>query len=835
MKAVLMAGGEGRRMRPLTSTVPKPLLPVVDRPLMTHSIELLARHGITDIVVTVQYLASQIRDYFDDGSDYGVTLTYATETQPLGTAGGVAMARSLLDSDEPFLVLSADTLTDTDLSALIEAHMSDEARLTMTLARREDPREFGMAVLSESGHVQQLKEKPTWAEVVSDRVNTGIYCVDPEVLDLIPSDGPSDWAQDIIPILLREPGNVAGFLSERYWEDVGSLATYLSVQRDVMLGTVRSGIRAFEVDENVWVAEGAEVAGDVELNGPMYLGPFARLEAGAVVGPDSVLGANVVVGRGARIEQSMVMGGSWVDRGCELRGAIIGRGVQVLHDVRVNDGAVIGDECVLGEESSVSANVHVYPSKSVEAGAQLQDSLVWESRGRKHILGSHGVSGLINIEVTPEVVVRIASALAAILNRGTTVTVGRDHSRAARAFNRAAIGALTAGGLQVRDLRTAPVPVVRADTANSSSGGIVFVTSPGKPESLEMRLLDADGFDIPSKALRSLELAYLRREFRRPTAPEIGDVVVPHRVVEDYANDIVASVNTQGIVEADLRVVLDCSNGTASPLIPTLLSRLPIQLLTINNRVDDTQTTESAAQRGEAMSELAGLVATSDADFGVRVDPSGQRLHLVDDNGQVIADDRAALIVADLIAAELNGGRVALPVTTTRLAEQVIGFHGAAVLWTPPDEAILSQAAAQPDVVLAADGRGGFIIPPMGRHLDPFAAFIRLLGLIARTRLRLSEINARIPRSFVEQEAVPTAWGRRAQVMRTVTETAQGSAVRIQQMVNGIMLDLGPRSWAFIQPDAGQPLTHITVEGPDRQTMESLLSEWSAVIRGGLA
>ena len=189
-----MAGGQGLRMRPLTTNLPKPLLPVVGRPLMAHTLDLLSCHGITDLVVTVQFQAGQIRDYFGDGSDFGVDISYATETQPLGTAGSVKAAESVL-RDEPFLVMSGDAMTLVDLTSFTEQHRASGAVLSVLLSPRDDPREFGVAVLAPDGRLERLVEKPGWGDVVSDRVNTGIYCVDPSVLDVIATDRPVDWAQ----------------------------------------------------------------------------------------------------------------------------------------------------------------------------------------------------------------------------------------------------------------------------------------------------------------------------------------------------------------------------------------------------------------------------------------------------------------------------------------------------------------------------------------------------------------------------------------------------------------------------------------------------------------
>jgi mannose-1-phosphate guanylyltransferase/phosphomannomutase len=250
MKAVVMAGGEGSRLRPLTLNRPKPMVPLVDRPVMGHIIELLKKHGITDIVVTVQYMANVIQDHFGDGSAFGVQLTYSLEDRPLGTAGSVKHAEAVLQ--EPFLVISGDAVTDIDLSQVIERHQQGGAIATMTLTRVPNPLEFGVAILDDQQRVVDLVEKPSWGEVFSDTVNTGIYVFDPQVFDYISTEHAVDWAKDVFPRLRHEGHHIAGCVVDGYWTDVGTIEEYVRATRDYLEGKVklpRVGRRLFD---DIW-------------------------------------------------------------------------------------------------------------------------------------------------------------------------------------------------------------------------------------------------------------------------------------------------------------------------------------------------------------------------------------------------------------------------------------------------------------------------------------------------------------------------------------------------------------------------------------------------------
>src|SRR4051794_13248507 len=745
MRAVVMAGGEGTRLRPMTANQPKPLLPVVNRPIMEHVLRLLKRHGFDETVVTVQFLASLVRTYFGDGDELGMHLSYATEETPLGTAGSVKNAEDAL-KDDSFLVISGDALTDIDLGAVVAAHRDRGALVTVCLKRVPDPLEFGIVITDEEERIERFLEKPTWGQVFSDTVNTGIYVMEPEVFEHVALGEVVDWSGDVFPELVKAGAPVYGYVADGYWEDVGTHESYLRAQADVLNRQVDVDIDGFEVAPGVWIGEGAEVDPDATLKGPLYVGDYAKVEAGAELREFTVLGSNVVVKDGAFLHRAVVHDNVFIGPQANLRGCVVGKNTDVMAGARIEEGAVIGDECVIESEAYVSSDVKVYPFKTIDAGAVVNTSVIWESRGQRTLFGPRGVSGLINVEITPELAVRLASAYATTLKKGAGVTASRDASRAARTLKRAVQSALTASAINVQDLEACPVPVARYETAREDcSGGIVIRTTPGDPQGVDILFLDENGADLSQAAQRKLERVFGRQEYRRAFPGEIAELSYPTRTVEAYSKDLLRRVDMTGVREAELKIVLDCAGGVSSLVLPGLLGKIGVEVLTRNNRLDEASPTETLAERMRDLQRMGELVSSSRAAFGVRFDPVGERISLVDENGAVISDDRALLVMLDLVAAERAAGRVALPVTTTRVAEQVCKFHGVAVEWTSTSQDVLTKAAADPDVIFAGDGRGGLVVPEFSAALDGIAAFVRLLGLVARTKLTLSEIDARIP------------------------------------------------------------------------------------------
>jgi len=352
-------------------------------------------------------------------------------------------------------------------------------------------------------------------------------------------------------------------------------------------------------------------------------------------------------------------------------------------------------------------------------------------------------------------------------------------------------------------------------------------TTPGVPDSVEIIFLDSTGADLSPAAQRKLDRVYSRAEYRRAFPGEIGDLYTPSRIFESYVQELLSRVDVSGVPEAGLKVVVDAGGGAAGLVLPALLGRVGVEAFTLNLGMDEAHPTESPAEQQAALRRLGEMVSSARAAFGVRFDAVGERIWLVDETGSRIDDDRALLVFMDLVAAERLEGRIVLPVTTTRVAEKVTDFHKVAVQWvsTSPDE--LTRVSATKDIIFGGDGRGGFVIPEFHAALDGIAAFVRLLGLIARTHLTLSQIDARIPRAYVRRMDVPTPWAAKGMVMRTVVEAAEG---RELDTTDGVRIVEPDGRWTMVLPDLAEAVTHLWAEGPDAEAADELLGLWAAVV-----
>lgn len=826
MRAVILAGGEGTRLRPLTSNQPKPMMPLVNRPMMEHIVRLLVLHGFDDIVVTVAFLANQVRDYFGDGSDFGVRMRYATDETPLGTAGSVRNASAELD--DTFLVISGDVLTDIDVGAIVKAHKDAGAVASIALKRVENPLEFGIVITRPDGSIERFLEKPTWGQVFSDTANTGIYVLEPHVFDFIPDGEVVDFAGDVFPAILDKKLPLLGSVVDGYWEDVGTLEAYLRAHQDVLDQRVRVEVDGFRMGEGIWLGEGADVDPDARIEGPVVIGDNCRVEAGAHLREYTVLGTDVVVKADAFVERAVCHDHVYIGPSARLRGCVIGRSTDLRSNARVEEGVVVGDECFIGEHAVINPGVKVYPFKTVESGAIVNSSIVWESRGARTLFGRRGVSGLANVDVTPELAIRVAMAYGTALKKGSIVTTSRDTSRIARALKRAVIGGLNLAGSSVEDVELATVPLTRFQVRNGPArGGITVRLAPGDPDTVEIRFFDADGRDIDESTQRRIERLLYREDYRRAFAADIGDIAYPPRTLEFYTSALMSTVDGDRLRDRAYKVVLDYSFGAASIVMPSVLAKIGAEVLAVNPFASTASATAALEEKAVRVERLADLVRASGSQLGMVIDPDGEIATLIDDEGHALTHDQALLTLVSLVVEAHPGTRVALPVSVSRVVEQIASGHDAGIIWTKLSAVHLMEVASAEDVQFAASQDGGFIWPDFLPAFDATATLVKVLDLLTVTGRTLSSVVKQLPRLHVAHETVATPWERKGAVMREMVERA---STRDLVLVDGVKVLHGD-SWALVLPDPEEALTHVWAEAASDHEARQLAQEYARRIR----
>ncbi len=819
-----MAGGEGTRLRPQTSNLPKPMLPLVGRPMMEHIVSLLRRHGITDIVVTVAFLPNAIRSYFGNGSELGVRMAYATEETPLGTAGSVRNAMEQLT--ERFLVISGDVLTDIDLTEVVAFHEKNDALATIALSAVENPLEFGIVITREDGTIERFLEKPGWGQVFSDTINTGIYVLEPEIFERIPEGRAVDFSSEVFPSVLEDGKPLYGYVADGYWEDVGTSAAYLKAHEDILDGKVEVDISGFELRPGVWVGRDSTLDPLAQIESPVFIAENCTIDANAVLGAYTTLGANTRAAERAEVRRSVIGENSYLGPASRVEGAVLGRSCDLRVGARVEPGAVLGEGCLVGAQAEVRSDVKVYPQKVVEAGAQVNASIVWESGGARTLFGRDGVMGIANVDVSPELAVRLAKAWASGFEKGSHITASRDTSRAARVLKRALMVGCNSVGVNVADLELATVPVTRHHVrTRGNRAGLTVRLSPDDPQSVVIRFFDERGIDLSETEQRRIERMYHREEFRRVTAGEIGDIDFSPRVIELYTADIVEAFGLRR-EERQVKLVLDLSFGAASFVMPSLLAKVGADVLSINPYAQ----TPGMISIDRVVSEarVAEAVRGSGADVGAVIDPGGERLTLIDGRGRVLTDDEAIMAFIRLGAETGDVRKVALPVTASSATLRECAQRGIEVELSPLSPSGLLEIAASGGVTFASDRRGGFVFPSFLPAFDAAAALARLLSVLARGSGSLEELLDTMPPMPIVHEEVGTLLEQKGLVMRTLIEQLAEQGADLV-LVDGIKIQTDD-GWVLVVPDPEDPVTHVWAEGPDLPASVALEAPYVAQI-----
>lgn len=838
MKAVVMAGGEGSRLRPLTVGRPKPMVPVINKSVMGHILDLLKSHGVTEIIVTVRYLGTAIQDFFEDGRSLGLQITYAVEDIPLGTAGSVKNAAAYLD--ETFLVLSGDALTDIDLTRVVEVHKASGALATLALTRVPNPLEFGVIITDDSGRITQFQEKPSWGEIISDTVNTGIYVLEPEVLDYIPFNTNFDFATDVFPAMLAAGLPMNGYVADGYWCDVGSLDEYRRATADMLYGRVKLAEPiGRHIGGGIWAGEDVEIAPSAQLYGPIYLGNGVKIKGDVTIYGPSVIRDYTIIDAYTRIERSILWRNNYVGENCELRGTIVTRQCSIKSKAVVFEDSVISDQCILGEGCIIHAGVKLWPRKEIEPGATVKDSIVWGNQGRRALFGRFGITGVVNVDLTPEFAAKMGAALGATLPKASFVAINRDMHRSSRMLKRALISGIPGTGLNVWDLGTVPTPVLRhfVRTNPDTSAGIHVRLSPFDQRVVDIRFIDKKGMNQSKTAERAVERAYFREDFRRAYLDEIGVIQYANHSAERYIEDFIAQIDVESIRNANLRIVIDYSHGLASDVFARVLNKLGVEVLPLNARREETKLAMLQYEFRANLERTAKIVSVLDADLGMQLDVAGEKLFLVDELGQILDDITAAALVMELALQNHPQSSVIGPVTLPNSFDTIAGWRDSRFVRISNNLQSIMEAANSREHLLGVDGNGNYVFPAFQPTVDGMMAAAKTLEYLAtyranisQTRTPISEIVSYLPSFHLAEARAYCATGAKGAVMRLLNE--QHGVRNSEVNVEGIRIPLQNTEWVHIAPDPDSPYFTIIAEAATWTRAGELTEQYRAYVEG---
>ena len=804
------------------------MVPVVNKAVIGHIFDLLKHHGITEVVVTLRYMASAIQDYFDDGSSIGMKLTYSVEEVPLGTAGSVKNAAQYLD--DTFIVISGDALTDFNLQEIVRVHKERSALASITLTRVPNPLEFGVIVADDHGHITQFLEKPSWGEVISDTVNTGLYVLEPAVLDLIPDGVPYDFASELFPRMLADHKALYGYICDGYWCDVGNMNEYMKANADVLYGKLRLAEPiGTHLGGGIWVGENVEISPSAQLFGPIYLGDEVKIKGDVRIYGPAVIRDYTVIDNYNRIERSVIWRNNYIGESCELRGVIISRQCSIKAHVVAYEGVVIGDNCVLGEGSVLHPNVKLWPHKEIEAGATIKDSIIWGNQGRRALFSRFGVSGVVNVDLTPEFAAKLSAALGATLPKGSYVAINRDVHRSARMLKRALVSGLPGTGINVWDLGTVAIPVVRhfVRQRKDTSAGIHVRLSPFDQRVVDIRIIDGQGLNQSNSAERAIERNFFREDFRRAFLNEIGLIDYAHQPINVYTEDFLRHVDAQRVRDYGFKLVVDYSHGLSADTLADILTKMAVDVVPLNARMDESKLAMLQAEFKANQERMGKIVQALGANLGVQLDVGGEKIFLVDEMGNVIDDITAAALIMELALYAHPGRPVAIPVTMPNAFDAIANWHGARLFRITQNLHGPMHTASYIGVLMIADGAGSFIFPGFQPAVDGMMATVRLLEYLAIRKMPISEVISYLPKFHLAKKDLDCAWEAKGTVMRVLLNRHLHRQV---DKIDGMKIHLDGGEWVHLSPNPEKPRFEITAEAHDDERAEQLAAEYRDMI-----
>lgn len=822
-----MGGGEGTRLRPLTCRLPKPMVPLCNQPVMEYCLQLLRKHECTHLYVTLHYLADEVISHFGNGSDFGLRIQYSVEQEPMGTAGSVGLLRNSLDST--FFVVSGDALTDFDLQKALIFHREKKSMATLVLTSVPNPLEFGVVVTKDDGSIVKFLEKPTWGEVFSDTVNTGIYILEPEVFDLIPEGQAFDFSKDLFPEMLSRSMPLFGYVAEGYWCDIGNIEQYRKANQDLAHGRVHLSVPGSPLRKGILVGKGTQIHPGAHLEAPLVIGKNCRIREGARLLEGTVLGDNCIVEEGATLHRDVVWSDTFIGRKVRSNAAILGRKVTLKSHVSIGEGAVIADNVSVGEGAKIDAGVRIWPQKSVEPGGNVSLSIVWGQRWPATMFGREGISGLGNIEITPEFALKLGSAYGSLLNKGSTVTLARDNHSASRMINRALICGLVSVGISVHDLRLTPTPLSRFVLRHTQAvGGIHCRIAKDDLRNLQLQFFDERGVNISAAVERKIENSFYREEFRRTLMEEVGTIEYPSRVLEQYTEDFCSRLDVNQLKEAGFKVVVDYGSGASSVALPQILGRIGCECVSLNGHLDPMRARELSFDSKLRIKQLSDIVTTLRADLGVSLDPDGERLVVIDDSGELIEGPTLLLMLAKLVSRSEPGSLVAAPVSAPDGLEDVLKADGGRVIRTGVALRPLMHRSqlGRTRIRLAGTGEGEILFPEFSSGFDAMFSFVKLLELLAQHKVSLSEVHRLTPRSYQSKCELNCSSSEKGRLMRQLLHRFKDNEL---EMTDGLKVRFD-QGWVLVVPSSSRPTMMLWSEGSDREMAESLLQTMSEAI-----
>ncbi|MDM5263209.1 sugar phosphate nucleotidyltransferase [Sulfurovum sp. XTW-4] len=829
MKAVVMAGGFGTRIQPLTNSRPKPMLPIMNKPMMEHTMITLKELGITEFIVLLYFKPEIIQAHFGDGSDFGIKITYVVPDEDYGTAGAVKLAQEYI-GDDNFIIISGDLVTDFDFQKIFDYHAEKKSKLTITLTSVDNPLEFGVVIANEEGKIEKFLEKPSWGEVFSDTINTGIYIIEPEILAYIPKNENYDFSKDLFPKLMRKGIDLMAGYSEGYWRDVGNPESYRDVYDDILTGRVKFNIDG-EItqfpDGVLYSDETYSFDQSIEFIGTVVLGKNVTLEKGVKLN-NVVIGDNVTIGKESKIRNTVIWNDVEIHAKVKLDGCVICNDNVIGNNVTANAGMILAEGCEIGQLSKIEQDVTIWPDKKIEDASIVNHSLILGNKYKNSIFVNGTVFGKSNVELSCEMATKLAEAFGGQLPVGSCVVVSRDYHKSSRMLKRAFLGGLLSAGINVIDYRDIPSAVLRCNLSSHDQfiAGVHFRQKTDDPTSTVMTFFDCEALRINNEMSKKIEKAFFKETFRRVDYSLIGEIRESSHEKEYrvYKEGMMQLVNPHIFKCLDCRVAVDMMHGMASDVFPDIINDLGVENIMFNAHRDEHRLANINALIKQSKQDMHDVINALKLNAGFILYPYGQRLDIVSDKGVVLGKQDALNVVLLLLNMEAKETGTIKRVFLPTWAVDIVHFEN---LKIERGQYANFKAEKMREYDLVATGEGNFAFTEFATHRDSMFATLRILEMILHHGVKLSDMIDSLPSFYYKITKIECRQALKGKMMRMFLADTKGKE---SSTLDGVKIWLDKNDWILMIPDQYRDHLNLYIQSENEEKGEAILAEYSAKI-----
>jgi mannose-1-phosphate guanylyltransferase / phosphomannomutase len=829
MKAVIMAGGFGTRIQPLTNSIPKPMLPIMNRPMMEHTMMSLRDLGISEFIVLLYFKPEVIKEYFQDGSRWGINITYIIPDDDYGTAGAVKKAQEYI-GNENFIIISGDLVTDFDFQSIFDYHKSKNSKLTITLTSVENPLEFGVVIANEEGKIEKFLEKPSWGEVFSDTINTGIYIIEPEILDYIPNNENFDFAKDLFPMLMRKGIDLMAGYAQGYWRDVGNPESYRDVYEDILSGKIKFelGGEAIKYPDGVLICEEDNIIDEsVEIVGIVVIGNHVTIKKGTKLN-NVVIGDYVTIGSSSKISNSVLWNNVEIGKNSRLDGCVICNNNRIGKNVTAKSGLILAEGCEIGELVLVEKDVTIWPDKVIEDAAIVSRSVILGSKYKNSIFENGLVIGKSNVELSCEMATKLAEAFGAQLPVGSTILVSRDNTKSSQMLKRAFLGGLLSAGMDVIDYRAIPSAVMRCSLSYHDvyAGGVHFNQKLDDPTSTVITFFNHEALRINNDMAKKVEKAFFKETFRRVDYSRIGQLHLSDHDKEyvGYKKGMEELLQSHMFKCMNCRIAVDMMHGMSSEVFPDILNDMGVDHIIFNAHPDNQRLDNINTLAKRTYEDMSAVIKAMGLDAGFILYPHGQRLEIMCDKGILLSKQAALFVVLSLLDIEAKAKEVVKKVFLPTWAADFVNFD---YLHIERGQYANFRQEQMQQYDLVTTGEGNFAFTEFSTHRDSMYATLKILEMLLYSRVKLSELIDALPRFYYHSFQVPCTQANKGKMMRMFLEDSKGKK---SSTLDGVKIWLDEQDWVLMIPDQYSDNLNLYIQAASSDQGERILNTYTAKI-----